>query len=317
MFTTDKRFEAGVEIISLRDELSGTYIEVIPSWGGILHGYFVKIHNDLLNVIDSIDLIDGFIGIEASGFQGCKLSPFVCRLENGQYFFGGKKYKVVKYYQGKNALHGLLYDLPFEVVRLQAGDENASLEIKCEYNGSDPGYPFKYSCHVVYQLGKENKVEVTTKCLNKDVGLIPIQDGWHPYFSLGDKLDNLELEFQAKEMVVFDDQLIPTGVLKPYDDFNVLRFFGDTFFDNCFTLNLAECQPMCVLRNPAKKIEIQIMPDNSYPYLQFYTPSHRNSIAIENISSAPNAFNNDMGERVLEPGETAIFRTCYKVNNLP
>ena len=80
-------------------------------------------------------------------------------------------------------------------------------------------------------------------------------------------------------------------------------------FDNCFTLNFAECQPMCVIRNPRKKVQIEIHPERSYPYLQIYTPDHRKSIAIENLSGAPDAFNNGMGLKVLAPGETANFTT--------
>lgn len=76
------------------------------------------------------------------------------------------------------------------------------------------------------------------------------------------------------------------------------------------------CQPLCVLRNPLKKIEIEIYPDKSYPYLQIYIPPHRKSIAIENISGAPDAFNNGMGVTTLEAGESALFKTSYKIKIL-
>jgi aldose 1-epimerase len=73
---------------------------------------------------------------------------------------------------------------------------------------------------------------------------------------------------------------------------------------------------MCVLRNPAKNIEIEIHPEKSYPYLQIYIPPHRKNIAIENLSGAPDAFNNGMGVITLEPGESAIFKTSYKITIL-
>jgi aldose 1-epimerase len=47
--------------------------------------------------------------------------------------------------------------------------------------------------------------------------------------------------------------------------------------------------------------------------LQIYTPEDRKSIAIENLSSAPDAFNNGMGLLVLEPGETKMFTTTYQI----
>ncbi len=169
---------------------------------------------------------------------------------------------------------------------------------------------------VYTSVNKDNILSVTTECINKDAGLIPIQDGWHPYFNLGDTIDNLQLEFQSGEMVEFDSELIPTKNLIPYSDFVSLKKIGTTFFDNCFTLNMGAGQPLCVLRNHNKGTEIEIRPETSYPYLQIYTPSHRKSIAIENISGAPDAFNNGMGFLTLERGESALFKTSYKITIL-
>ena len=45
--------------------------------------------------------------------------------------------------------------------------------------------------------------------------------------------------------------------------------------------------------------------------MQFYTPDDRKKIAIENLSSAPDAFNNKMGLQILEPQETINFITSY------
>jgi aldose 1-epimerase len=72
-----------------------------------------------------------------------------------------------------------------------------------------------------------------------------------------------------------------------------------------------------VLRDAAQKIQVEIHPDKSYPYLQIYTPPHRNSIAIENLSAAPDVFNNGMGAKVLAPNETANFTTTYTITLLP
>jgi aldose 1-epimerase len=58
---------------------------------------------------------------------------------------------------------------------------------------------------------------------------------------------------------------------------------------------------------------VQFFPSDSYPYLQIYTPPHRKSIAIENVSGPPDAFNNGMGFVTLEPGQSALFTTTYKV----
>jgi len=41
-----------------------------------------------------------------------------------------------------------------------------------------------------------------------------------------------------------------------------------------------------------------------YNFLQVYTPPHRKSIAIEPMTCAPNAFNNEQGLIILAPFES-------------
>ena len=278
-------------------------------------GLFAIIKDEeAFDVIESYESADDFKNnVTSKGFLGCKLSPFVCRINNGKYNFEGKEYTIEKYYNRKNALHGLLYDQAFSVTGLQSGEKSAAVSMIFEYKATDPGFPFKYDCIVTYELEMHNRLNVFTEIINKGKVTIPIQDGWHPYFKLGAKIDDLKLQFRSFEMVEFNEELVPTGKLIPYKKFDKLKQLDDTFFDNCFTLNFSEGQPICLLQNSEKNIGIEIHTDESYPYLQLYTPPNRNSIAIENISSVPDAFNNEMGFKTLAPGESASFNTAYKI----
>lgn len=317
MFSIDKIKENGFEKVILKDGETNTTAVILPECGAILHAFTTENNGESFNVIESYSSADDFkSNVESKGFLGSKLSPFVCRVDRGTYHFGENEYKLEKFYLGKNALHGELYNRPFKVTAETANEMHASITMQYEYRAEDPGYPFNYDCIVTWQLEKDHKISVTTECINKDEGLIPIQDGWHPYFKLSDSVDDLQLEFQSKEMVEFNSELIPTQNLIPYIEFNSLKKIDDTFFDNCFTLNVDACQPLCVLRNAEKKIEIEIHPAKSYPYLQIYIPPNRGSIAIENISGAPNAFNNGMGFITLEPGTSTLFKTTYKITHL-
>ena len=314
MFSIINKTENGFDKVLLRDDIAGTLAEIIPSCGAILHSFSVLQNGKAVNVIDSYESADDFQkNVTSKGFLGCKLSPFVCRVNKGEYHFGENDYRITKFYLNRSALHGELFDVKFVLTNQVATDTRAFVTMKYEYRRNDPGYPFNYDCTIIYELENDNKLNVVTRVDNKDVGLIPIQDGWHPYFTLGEKIDDLMLEFQSKELVEFDDTLIPTGKLLRYEKFGSIQKLGNESLDNCFVLNFAECQPMCVLRNNTAKIEVQIMPGDSYPYLQIYTPPHRKSIAIENISSLPDGFNNGIGLKILSPGESAIFKTAYKI----
>ena len=317
MFSIKEKSENGFDKIVLCDESSGTVAEVIPACGALLHSFAVLNKGVMLNLVDHYADADEFKNnAEALGFKSCKLSPFVCRMKNGRYHFGEADHTIEKFYLAKNAIHGLIYDALFTVTEIQATNENATVTMRHQYRGEDKGYPFNYDCLISYQLKKENALTVTTEIINKDEGSIPIADGWHPYFSFGSSINDLQLEFQSREILEFDEELISTGKLIPYQEFGSLKNIGDVFFDNCFTLNFSECQPMLVLRDSSQQLQLEIHPDKSYPYLQIYTPPHRKSIAIENLSAAPDAFNNAMGLITLTPGETALFKTTYKIASL-
>lgn len=317
MFATEIKTENGFDTVILRDTASKTSAAIIPSCGATLHSFTIVHDNSLINVIDHYDNAADFAAnVTSKGFKGCKLSPFACRMKNAQYKFDEKIHTIKKFLLGNNAIHGLLYDGAFTITDQYADELSAGVALKYVYNAEDSGYPFYYDCVVAYHLKKSNELTVITEIINKDKGLIPIQDGWHPYFTLGKKIDELQLEFQSKEMVVFDAALVPTGGLVAYHEFGSLKKIGDTQLDNCFAVNFAECQPLCVLRDADKKLQIEIRPDKHYPYLQIYTPPHRNSIAIENLSAAPDAFNNKMGLIILQPGENIIFTTTYKITFL-
>jgi len=317
MFSVKKINAQGFGKIILADDATGTTAEILPGWGAMLHAFTVLHEGHAVNVIESYyDAADIQENQTAKGFKSSKLSPFVCRIKNAAYHFGGKDHTINKFLLGKNALHGLLYDALFTVSEIFADEEKASIVLIHEYRAADEGYPFTYDCVVNYTLEKNNRLTITTTIKNRSEGLIPVQDGWHPYFTFGKKIDALQLEFQSKEMLEFDDELIPTGKLIPYQESGALEKIGTAVFDNCFTLNFAECQPLCVLRDPEQLLQVEIHPARSYPFLQLYTPDHRNSIAIENLSGAPDGFNNGMGLITLQANEEAIFSTVYKITAL-
>ena len=314
MFAVSRIYRQEQEIIQLQDMLTGTVSTILPSCGAILGGFIIEHRGEKLDIIDHYtDEEDFKKNVTAKGFKGCKLSPFACRIDEAIYRFGEEKYTLEKFLLKGSALHGLLYDAEFKVTDIFADEEKATVGLSFKYRGTDKGYPFLYECLVSYTLRADHSLTLLTTIINQDKGLIPIQDGWHPYFSFGKQIDELELEFQSIEILEFDEALIPTGKLTPYREFNSLRKIGGTQFDNCFTLNFAECQPMVVLRDPIRKLQLEILPDKSYPYLQLYTPPHRNSIAIENLSAAPDAFNNGMGLKTLVPGESINFATTFKI----
>jgi aldose 1-epimerase len=316
MFSIQHLQEDGFDKLILSNNSSKTQAIILPACGAILHSFIAGEDETQTNIVENYKSYKDFQKDVTKGFIGSKLSPFVCRLNKGTYHFGEMDYQFESFYMDKHTIHGKVFDRNF-IIQQEHADENAAfVTMKYEYRKDDKGYPFYYDCEVTWKLENENLLTAITKIVNQDKGLIPVQDGWHPYFTLGGDIDDLQLEFQSESIVEFNDELIPTGRLTPYDDFNSLKQIGERFFDNCFKLNMQTCQPLCVFRNPGKKLQVEIFPGPSYPYLQIYTPPHRRSVAIENLSSAPDGFNNGMGLITLASGDSTTFQTTYKITKL-
>ncbi|MES2649632.1 MAG: aldose 1-epimerase [Bacteroidota bacterium] len=289
-------------------------VEIWPQCGGILNSWTVQMHDRAWNIVDGYDSPADFrVNCEAKGFRSAKLSPYVCRLNKSQYNFEGVHYTIGKFELAGNAIHGLLYNNVFTIENSFSDDQAAVVILQHDYDGSDAGYPFTYTIRVTYILRANNELGVNTTVTNTNAAPIPIADGWHPYFSLGEKINNLAFSMQTGSLVVFDECLIPTGELEEYKAFHKPTLLSETFFDHCFLLQKPLQGAACILTNQKEKIQLEIFPDTSYPYLQVYTPPHRNSIAFENLSAAPDAFNNHMGLIILDAGETHTFSTSFKV----
>ncbi len=302
-------------VIILKDSTTNTFAEIY-SFGALLNNFTSEHFGTAINVIDGFSSPAEAVEKVTIFFKSAKLSPYACRVNNSKYTFGENDHLLSKFALRGTAIHGLIYNAVFEITEQLSDDTKASVKLATIYQNGKEGYPFKYKSEVEYTLTQGNALTIKTTVKNIDRQLIPIVDGWHPYFTLGDSINDYQLEFQSKEMLEFNDSLIPTGHLIPFEEFGSIKNLGPTEIDNCFTLNFAECQPMCIIRHPQKKVQIEFHPEESYPYLQIYTPEHRKSIAVENLSGAPDAFNNGMGLRVLQPGELATFTTKFITRSL-
>lgn len=285
----------------------------MPAFGALLHSFEVQLDEGSLNVVDNYPNIASLQKDLALSYKSSKLSPFACRIQNGQYVFNGQLFEFANKFNDGTAIHGLLYNKAFSVVDQFADAEQASVLLIYQYNKEDGAYPYAYRCEVRYTLLPGNVLKLQTTVINLCNETIPLQDGWHPYFTTGVKIDETLLRFNAAALVEFDEELIPTGHLLPYTVFNENKRVGNAFLDNCFLLNDQMSGAACTLTNPMNGVQISFYPDGTYPYLQVYTPAHRNSIAIENLSAAPNCFNNKMGLILLAPRYTQTFTVHYQV----
>ncbi|MBC7850377.1 MAG: aldose 1-epimerase [Chitinophagaceae bacterium] len=312
-FACERITQEGLMFIRLSDLTSGTHADILPSFGALLHSLVVVTSQGELNVINNYPNRAGLEKDLSLSYKSSKLSPFPCRIREGRYTWQGEEFEFGKKFKDGSAIHGLLFDKEFSILSLNSDENEAVLELQYIYRREDKGYPFDYSCEVTYRLSESNTLQISTRVANLSAMPIPIADGWHPYFTLGDSVDDYTLQFDSIEILEFDAQLVPTGKLIKEPGFIHGKNLAGIELDNCFLLSKNVTQPACRLHNPKGKLSILFYPDTSYPYLQIYTPRDRQSVAIENLSAAPDSFNNGMGLKVVSPGTSATFNVSYQV----
>jgi aldose 1-epimerase len=303
----------GFDIIALKDSKSGAQVEVIPAYGAMLHAFSVLHNGRPLNIIDNFSSKEVYQQQFATTFKGVKLSPYACRIPGGEYEWQEQVYRISKSLVPGQAIHGLLYDAAFSVVEQHATDTEATLVLEYDYKAEDAGYPFDYNCRVRYTLLPDHVLDVKTTLTNHSGKPIPVMDGWHPYFTTGTSVDELELQFTATWLIEFDEQLVPNGNLEPCEEFLQPQLLEGVSMDNSFLLSFENPGPACSLYDRKQGITIDFYPDDTYPVLQVYIPPHRRSIAIENLTGAPNAFNNGMGLYQLDQDASQTFGTRIQV----
>ena len=312
-FSSQSITEKDLSIVRLTDHSTQTMIDILPDYGAILHGFTIQAANGSFNIIDNYPDKKAVEGLLSTSFKSAKLSPFVCRIPEGTYQWEDKRYELSNKFKDGSAIHGILYNKSFNVVDQYSNEEQAAVRLKYQYKKEDEGYPFNYSCEIVYILHPGNRLQIETTVRNLDVISIPLADGWHPYFTLGGKINDYQLQFASDTLLEFDDKLVPTGKFLYDPSFIEPTRIGDRFLDNCFQLQWKEGVPVCKMYNPASQLTLFLYTNANYPYLQLFTPDHRNSIAIENLSGAPNCFNNGMGLITLLPRHTQTFNVWYQL----
>ncbi|HEY4155796.1 MAG TPA: aldose 1-epimerase, partial [Puia sp.] len=250
-FKISRTNEQDLNLLQLTDTSTGIQVKILTDYGALLHEFSMPLEKGRLQAVSGYKNLSDLRLNHSLFYRSAKLSPFPCRIFKGRYPFEGKSYEFKHKFTDGSAIHGLLSDKPFALLQENAEDQSASVLLEYQYQAEDPGYPFPYRITVKYTLKKEGLLDLQTTLTNLSSGRIPIADGWHPYFSLGGKVNDWILTVDAKEILAFDENLIPDGRQLPFDFFSAPAKIDSFEFDHCFLPEFHPGKPVCVLFNPA------------------------------------------------------------------
>jgi aldose 1-epimerase len=123
--------------------------------------------------------------------------------------------------RGVNPIHGLLSSSAFwQVTEAKADQRSAHVTSKLEF-WKHPDvmaqWPIAHEYEMTYSLA-EGQLEVRITVANLSTEAMPVVIGFHPYFRIPDvKRNDWVGRIPARQRVIADTRLIPTGQYKPMD----------------------------------------------------------------------------------------------------
>ncbi len=306
MFVIKKETFGPYERYVLLNQETQEYVSVIPSFGGHMNELILKENGVLYSIIDGAKTIEELIANPY--YKSAKLIPFPNRIKDGKYVFKGKTYQLpINHLAENHAIHGLLYNKPFIVKKMENNDSSALLNLEYSYNSELEGYPFSFLLQLEYSLTISG-LKIKTSVINQGNSEMPIADGWHPYFTFQETVNNLSLLIPGSKKIEVDNRMIPAGNKTEIEIFNKLSKIDDRAFDTTYLID-TENTATTQLYSSKKNVSIHVWQEtglHKYNYVQIYIPPDRTTVAIEPMTSIADAFNHGEGLIILKPGDVYI-----------
>ncbi len=276
-----------------------SYCQFVPAFGANLLEIQLTAIGKPFQILDGFKNESQLISNEKS--RNIHLLPFPNRIKDGKYYFEGKEFQLpINKPKENNAIHGFIWNKPFEITGDKCSNSSASISLKYNYPGYYDGYPYPFLVGYKYTLGAaEFSIEISVTNIGKTS--MPLGIGWHPYFTFHKPADELQLQLPPCKLLEVDERMIPSGIKNEYTDFKELNIISTTTFDTAFELTGAGNESR--LHDAGSGATLFLSQGKAFRYLQVYIPPDRKSIALEPMTCPANAFNSGDGLIVLKPGE--------------
>lgn len=286
----------GMEIIRLTDAAHKAEVSVVPSLGN--NSYEMKVNGkDVLwspySSVAELKTKPTFLGTPF-------LAPWANRLDHDGYFANGKSYILnpgLKNYrrdQNQHPIHGLLSYSDQWKVMSSGGDENGAWVTSrldfWRYPDLMAQFPFAHAIEMTHRL-HDGVLEVHTLIENLSTDPMPLVIGYHPYFRLGDThRDSWRVHVAAREHVLLNSDLIPTGERKPVHLPDPAPLSG-TQLDDVFTDLVRGTDERAIFWVESGSQRISVSYGPRYKVAVIYSPPGKDFICFEPMTAVTNAFN--------------------------
>lgn len=297
--------EIGFNQITIKNCFTNELISILPEYGARLNKAYLLVDDVLFSVIKELKVSELKTNDEL--FNNALLFPFAGRIKNGSYSFNDEIfYMPINYKTENNACHGFLYQEKFDVISEYIESDYAEVVLSFQQKKYYPGYPFTFNVFVSYKLNVSGEVTVSTQIENTNNTQILFSNGWHPYYTFENCVDDLIVEFSPNERIELDSNNIPNGNKNNFSLNHHQKIdLENKNLDDVFKLLPMNDRNEVILTSKKKTDKLKLWQQASidkYNYLVLYIPPDRKSIAIEPITSNIDSFNNKEDVVILQAG---------------
>lgn len=260
--------------------------------------------------------------LDNDGYFGASVGRYANRIAGASFTLKGLTYKLTAN-EGENTLHGGVGFSKRRFGVTGVGESSVCFEITD--TDLNDGFPGNVTASVEYELTDDDRLIISYTAESDKDTVLNLTN--HSYFNLAGRGDILshELKINADKYLPVDDELIPTGEIRPVDgtdfDFRKLRRIDKGFYDHCFVLNGGFCAE---LYDPGSGRKMLV--STEMPAVQFYAggaTGHRNgkngsvygknsALCLETQFYPDSPNHPDFPSTVLKAGETYSSTTVYE-----
>ena len=275
------RLTAGKLLLALTPSVGGAISAFEWSDGGTSRAILRKCHSPLEKVLD------------AASFP---LVPYVNRIRDGRFEFRRREGRIAHNMAGDpSPLHGQGWLNPWTV---DAADDRSAV---IGYQHPAGEWPWTYEARQHFRLD-EHGVSVTLSCRNTDGEPMPCGLGQHPYFPCG---PGTGIDTRVTDAWTIDGHVLPVEKVAATGRYDLRdRLICGQDLDNGFGGWGGEAR----MSDPDWPYELRMSSPDAR-FFQVYSPSEGGIFVAEPVSHANAALNapeaewDELGMRVLEPGE--------------
>ncbi|MEC1261734.1 aldose 1-epimerase [Bacillus swezeyi] len=246
------------------------------------------------------------------------------RIDHGRFTYEGKTYQLpINEKPLQNHLHGFLNDKKWTVKKAEADEESSMVQTMLQ-SDDHPDiqsiFPHSFSIVITYRL-KENHLEMDAAVVNHGTEPMPLGLGYHtsfryPFNDEGDKTQCL-FSLPASKQWVLSDRLLPTGELRPTEEFKKGRTAAGERLDDILAAELdQEEKSTADICDRLADIRVQYQCDKHFKHwVVFNGKSDRDDLlCLEPYTWVTNAPNLELprdvtGFEALKPQEEATMRS--------